>query len=247
MLPNRTFDTMKTIQTAIHSPTQNKSSSWLAFGLAFAAIVTLNSCGNNIQLGDVSDLRRGGRQRLPQQRVGYNNLGQQHQGGTQQTIPHLVAGQRLSLEVFGNQPKHPTPGCRRDLWENVFGKVGPMINDKGSFALVEHVPTGLTVLTDGPFTWKADCGNRVLLANRPPQPRIQIQGRVEYRQRIMEQPYCPQPRQMMAPPLCPPIPYCPPRQPRLVFVPYSQQQQLWCQPQYGGGYGRYPQRPGRRH
>lgn len=232
---NRTFDTMKTIPMAIHSPTQTKSSSWLAFGLAFAAIVILNSCGNNIQLGDVSDLRRGGRQRLPQQQqVGYNSfVGQQHQV-PQQTIPHLVAGQRLSLEVFGNQPKHPTPGCRRDLWENVFGKVGPMINDKGRFALVEHVPTGLTVLTDGPFVWKEDCGNRILLANVPPRPRVEVQDQVEYRRRIVEveEPYYCAPRQMMASHYR--------QQPRLLFMPYPQR----CQQGYG--YGGY-QQPRRRY
>jgi hypothetical protein len=117
---------------------------------------------------------------------------QQQQVVTQQNQPGFVVGQPVRLECFGKQPKHPTKGAQVMEWSQVFGPHGPMINDHGSYASVDHVPTGMMVLRDPNtgWVWKKDCGNRVLLAN-PPQPAS-----------------CPPPQTI----------YCPPPQQRQVIV-----------------------------
>lgn len=209
---------------------QPVSSRMLFLAVYAALIVSLSvftSCGTGLSLrggyrGLMVELRdgggggyRGGRPMMGGRNAGY-------------PMPHLTAGQRLGLEVFGNQPKHPTPGARRTSWASVFGPRGPMINDKGRYALVEHVPVGLMVKHDprGPWTWKADCNNRLLNVPRQ-QPRPQVVQR-PYQQRIDY--YCPPPqRQRMMVLPCPPPP-CPP--PNLHF-------QRWGPPSHGGYRGGY--------
>lgn len=190
--------------------------------LLYAAIVVslLTSCGNGpgIRVGYRGAMMEIGGQRGGQRGGRPMDGYQQHQ---QQSMPRLTAGQRLGLEVFGNQPKHPTPGAQRTDWASIFGPRGPMINDKGSYALVEHVPVGLRILYDPNFgAWKEDCGNRLLNV-----PKQQIQQQLVQRQYCPPQrrvEYCPPPQRRMIqycpPPPCPPLRY-----------------QKWG-PSYGGGY-----------
>ena len=213
----------KTVRVTIR-PVSSKLLAMTIYAAIVISMAILTSCGNGpgIRVGYRGAMveiggGRGGRPMMGG-RDGYQQV-------QQRSAPHLTVGQRLGLEVFGNQPKHPTPGAQRTDWASVFGPNGPMINDKGSYALVEHVPVGLQVLR-GPnnWTWKADCGNRILSGHR--QPQQQMQRPYCPPERIN---YCPPPQMMVRP--CPP----PPCQPRLHF-------QQWG-PQCGGyGYGGYQQR-----
>lgn len=163
--------------------------------------------------------------------IGWNGSGGGHQEMIyteyQQTGPRYTVGEFVSNDCFGNQPVRPTPGCVKIRWEDAFGPQGPWINDFGrGRAQVQRIPVGQIVLFDqqNKWAWKEACGNRVMMAVQPSQPRPQ---------QIMR-PYCPPPmvqQQRYCPPPMMQQPYCPPPQPRLMFVPYPQQRQQ-CPPGY---------------